>query len=80
MGSLFQADGELTRFRTMSCLGSDSDDFRRRATECRELASTCLTAEAECILAELADELDREAAYLERSPHFAGGIEADVGA
>jgi hypothetical protein len=80
MGSLFQADSQLTRSRTMARLGNNPEEFRRRAAECRDLAETCLTAEAERILVELAVDLDREAAQLEGSAALPRAVEANVGA
>ena len=74
MGSLFQADGQLTRFRSLSTLGKSPQDFRRRAAECRELAQTCLTEDAGRILSDLADDLEREAYRLEEpTGAIAGG-------
>ena len=66
MGSLFQDDGQFTRLRSLSALGRNPQDFRRRAAECRELAATCLTSDAEQILRDLASDLEREAYKLEQ--------------
>ena len=65
MGSLFEDDGQLGRFRTLSMLEQSPHAFRRRAAQCRELGQTCLTADAEQILSDLAGDLEREAAQLE---------------
>jgi hypothetical protein len=73
MGSLFQDDGQFTRARSLSALGRDPQDFRRRAAECRELAATCITAEAEQILEDLAADLDREAYKLEQTGRKVAG-------
>ena len=67
MGTLFQDDGQLSRFRSLSTLEPNPDDFRHRAAECRDLAATCLTSEAEQILLDLAADLEREARKLEEA-------------
>lgn len=75
MGSLFKDDGQLGRHRTLSMLEREPQNFRQRAVQCRELAETCLTEDAERILNDLAADLDREAFRLEEAScrQVAGG-------
>ena len=51
--------------RNISALERNPQSFRRRAAQCRELAATCLTSDAQQVLVELASDLDREAFKLE---------------
>lgn len=76
MGSLFQDDGQLCRYRSLSMLERTPQEFRRRAAECRELAEACLTNDAERFLIDLAADLDREASKLDEisdKPVLGGG-------
>jgi hypothetical protein len=67
MGLPFKGDGQLGSFRTSPKLGWNPQNFRRRAAECRVLAESCLTAEAEEVLSDLAADLEREASKLEQA-------------
>lgn len=67
MGALFRDEGQLARLKPLPKVRKTPQDIRRRAEECRELAGTCLTPEAEQVLRELAFDLDREASQLELS-------------
>lgn len=67
MGALFRDEGQLARLKPLPRVRRTPQDIRRRADECRELAGSCLTEEAEQVLRELALDLDREASQLELS-------------
>jgi hypothetical protein len=66
MGSLFQPAGELPSHLAASLLEQSPADCRRRAVECRDLATSCCTDDAANILRELAAEFDQRALLLER--------------
>jgi hypothetical protein len=73
MGALFQDDAQLSRFRSLAIIGKSPQEFRRRAVECRELADTCLTSEAQQVLLDLASGLNEEADKLEARKASVGG-------
>ena len=66
MGSLLQPGSDLPNRLPASLIDETPADCRRRALECRDLATSCCTDEAAGILRDLAVEFDQRAALLEK--------------
>ena len=82
-------DSELASLKQLPLLPPDevlerAEELRRRANECADLASDCLTEDAKRVLSAMAEELGERAAELEETllqirRLYGESFESDVG-